>query len=50
MLTPALQVPEVLAEAARAGGRSATVYQAGFGEDGDEAGHALAARLRQVIV
>ncbi len=49
MLTPAPHVVEALAEAAKAGARSATVYAAGFGEDGDAEGHARAARLRQVI-
>ncbi len=49
MLTPAPHVVEALAEAAKAGARSATVYAAGFGEDGDAEGHLRAARLRQVI-
>src|SRR5581483_1795454 len=47
--TPAPNVVEALTEAAHAGARSATVYAAGFGEDGDPEGHARAAQLRQVI-
>lgn len=49
MLTPAPAIPDALAAAARAGARSATVFAAGYGEDGGAEGKALAARLRQVI-
>jgi acetyltransferase len=49
MLTPASAVPDGLSEAARAGARSATVFAAGYGEEGSMEGKALAARLRKVI-
>ncbi|HWK96977.1 MAG TPA: acetate--CoA ligase family protein [Pseudolabrys sp.] len=49
MLTPAPAIPDALAEAAKAGARSATVFAAGYGEDGGPEGKALAARLRKVI-
>lgn len=49
MLTPAPAIPDALAEAAKAGARSATVFAAGYGEDGSAEGLALAARLRAVI-
>jgi acyl-CoA synthetase (NDP forming) len=49
ILTPAPHVPDTLTEAAKAGARSATVYAAGYGEDGSAQGHALAARLKHAI-
>ena len=49
MLTPAPHIPDALAEAAKAGARSATVFAAGYGEDGSADGLALAARLRAIV-
>ena len=49
MLTPAPHIPDALAEAAKAGARSATVFAAGFGEDGSAEGLDLAKRLKHVI-
>jgi acyl-CoA synthetase (NDP forming) len=48
ILTPAVQVPDVLRKGAVAGARSATIFSAGFGE-GEGAGHALGADLRAAV-
>ncbi len=49
IFTPAETSLKVLREGAAAGARSATLYAAGFGEGGDEAGLRLAAKLREII-
>ena len=49
VLIPAVAVPNALADAAKAGARSATVMTSGFGEAGNEASAILEARLRGVI-
>src|SRR5258706_2885151 len=49
LFTPADTSLELLAEGARLGARSATFYAAGFGEGGDPAGIARAARLRGIV-
>lgn len=49
VIIPARMVPDALLEAARCGARSATVFSAGFGESGEDAGRQLESRLEAVI-
>lgn len=49
IMVPAVQVPEVLSQAAASGARSATIFSAGFGEGEDAGGSALRDELAAVI-
>jgi acyl-CoA synthetase (NDP forming) len=49
LFTPADTSLDILIDAAKLGARSATLYAAGFGEGGDAAGLARAARLRRIV-
>ncbi len=49
ILVPGALAPEALAAGAKAGARSATVFSAGFGEDGKAEGIALGRRLAKVV-
>src|SRR6202043_2006751 len=48
-LVPGAAAAHTIAEAGKAGARSATVFSSGFGEGGDPAGRALAQTLRHAI-